>query len=501
MSSQEFAAKLLAQLNVLGVASFYVSPGSRSQALAIAANQLAEAGKANLTVRLDERSLGFTALGNALATGKPVAVITTSGTAVANLHPAVLEAHHSGVPMIVLTADRPARLRDLGANQTTNQVGIFADSVRAVIDVSTPELNQFDPFDFAKQAIELSLGAFGSRPGPVQLNLQFQEPLSALTPNAAEIQTSILETRSLPQRSELEVEIHPAAVVIAGHGAGKDAERFASKANLPLFAEPSSGARFGSQVVVDYPIKLKSALAEEVTQAFVFGKPTLSRSVIRLLSKVQVWVQNSSMGKFDVHQNALGFADRLVPVGKAESSWLATWKQNQAKPSRRGELAQLIWSNTNDEEQLLFGASQIIREAEWSLEPKEVKVFSNRGLAGIDGTIATAIGLAQTGQKTRALIGDLTFLHDASSMNLGGIGEIDLQLIVGNDGGGEIFKSLEVASSISQAELTKLFLTPQHVGIESLATAYGWNYARVSDLDELSSLLGASGCWIFDFQL
>jgi 2-succinyl-5-enolpyruvyl-6-hydroxy-3-cyclohexene-1-carboxylate synthase len=405
------------------------------------------------------------------------------------------------VPLILLTADRPARLRDLGANQTTNQVGIFADAVRAVIDVSPPELNQFDPLELARQSIDLSLGALGSRPGPVQLNLQFQEPLSAAFPNAADIQAQSFEAKSPAQRSELEVEIQPTAVVIAGHGAGKDAELFASEANLPLFAEPSSGARFGSQVVVDYPIKLKSALADEVTQAFVFGKPTLSRSVIRLLSKVQVWVQNSSMGKFNVHQNALGFADRLVPVGKAESSWLATWQQNQAKPSRRGELAQLIWSNTNDEEQLLFGASQIIREAEWSLEPKKVKVFSNRGLAGIDGTIATAIGLAQTGHKTRALIGDLTFLHDASSMNLSGIGEINLQLFVGNDGGGEIFKSLEVASSISEAELTKLFLTPQRVDIESLAKAYGWNYARVSDLDELSNLLSASGCWILDYQL
>ena len=135
--SQTFAAKLIAALYNNGVKNFYLAPGSRSQALAIAANQLAEAGLCDLTIRLDERSMGFMALGRSLAEKLPVAVITTSGTAVANLHPAVLEAHHSGVPIILLTADRPARLRGLGANQTTNQVGIFNDAVLDCFDVNT----------------------------------------------------------------------------------------------------------------------------------------------------------------------------------------------------------------------------------------------------------------------------------------------------------------------------------------------------------------------------
>ncbi|MDG2479207.1 MAG: thiamine pyrophosphate-binding protein, partial [Aquiluna sp.] len=131
--SQQFAATLIAELVSKGVRNFYISPGARSQALAIAVGQLAGAGKLSLTVRLDERSLAFTALGRAIATGEPSVVITTSGTAVANLHPAVLEAHHSSVPLILLTADRPSELRGVGANQTTNQVGIFANCLRSFV--------------------------------------------------------------------------------------------------------------------------------------------------------------------------------------------------------------------------------------------------------------------------------------------------------------------------------------------------------------------------------
>ena len=130
-----FSAHLLAALAKAGVRNFFLAPGARSQALAIAAGQLASAGKIDLHVRLDERSLAFTALGSALASGEPSVIITTSGTAVANLHPAVLEANHSGVPLILLTADRPHELRGVGANQTTNQVGIFADAVRECFDV------------------------------------------------------------------------------------------------------------------------------------------------------------------------------------------------------------------------------------------------------------------------------------------------------------------------------------------------------------------------------
>ena len=499
-SSQSFAAELLATLVAGGAKHLYLAPGARSQALAIAADQLARANKADLTIRLDERSMGFVALGRAMASGSPSVVITTSGTAVANLHPAVLEAHHSGVPLILLTADRPARLRGKGANQTTNQVGIFADAVIRCIDVSVPELGEFDARELAIQAIELSTG---ETPGPVQLNLQFQEPLSALTPNSSENTTSGIAINSISsETSSLEVVISDRAVVIAGAGANQAAVEFAKTANLPLFAEPTSGARYGDQLVVDYIAGLNGELGSQVDQVFVFGKPTLSRPVQRVIANAKTWVCTSKThGHFDPSGNALGYADQLVPIGNSEQPWLDAWQAQQAFSSARGELAKAVWEATQLDEQLLFGASQIIREADRALPAKELAAFANRGLAGIDGTVSTALGLAQNGKKTRVLLGDLTLLHDASGLNLSGLKEINIQVIVGNDNGGEIFKKLEVAQLLEPQTLERLFLTPQQVNLSALATAYGWDYIAVDSIAELQLVMQRSGQLLIDFKL
>ena len=499
-SSQTFAAELLATLVASGAKHLYLAPGARSQALAIAADQLASASKADLTIRLDERSMGFVALGRAMASGKPSVLITTSGTAVANLHPAVLEAHHSGVPMILLTADRPARLRGKGANQTTNQVGIFADAVIRCIDVSVPELEEFDARALAIEAIEL---ATGKHPGPVQLNLQFQEPLSDLTPNASEI--TVVEITLHPVTSEtssLEVVISDRAVVVAGAGAGAKAVEFAKAANLPLLAEPTSGARYSEQVVVDYIGALSGELGQAVDQVFVFGKPTLSRPIQRLIANSKVWVcVSNTHGHFDPSGNALGYADQLIPLGSAEQSWVDSCVKQEVFVSKRGDLAKAVWDATKQNEQLLFGASQIIREADRVLSAKQISVFGNRGLAGIDGTVSTAIGLAQNGKKTRVLLGDLTLLHDASGLNLSGIQGLDIQVIVGNDHGGEIFKKLEVAQLLPEATLEKLFLTPQRVDLKALASAYGWEYLAVGSIEELNKAMQRSGQLLIDYQL
>jgi 2-succinyl-5-enolpyruvyl-6-hydroxy-3-cyclohexene-1-carboxylate synthase len=444
--------------------------------------------------------MGFVALGRAMSSGAPSVVITTSGTAVANLHPAVLEAHHSGVPMILLTADRPARLRGKGANQTTNQVGIFSDAVIRCIDVSVPELGEFNARELAIEAFEL---ATSDHSGPVQLNLQFQEPLSDLAPKADEIIT--LGVTANPVRSAkttLEVVVSDRAVVVAGAGAGAAAVEFAKAANLPLFAEPTSGARYSEQLVVDYIAGLDGELGSAVDQVFVFGKPTLSRPIQKLIANAKTWVcQSGTHGHFDPSGNALGFADELVPLGKSEQAWVDAWQRNAGVISKRAELAQAVWAATNADEQLLFGASQIIREADRALPAKQLAAFANRGLAGIDGTVSTALGLAQSGKKTRALLGDLTLLHDASGLNLSGLEKLDVQLIVGNDRGGEIFKKLEVAQLLPQDALQRLFLTPQQVDIKSLAYAYGWEYVAVDSVSELEQVLQRSGQLLIDYQL
>lgn len=501
--SQVFAAELISEFVALGVTNFYLSPGARSQALAIAVGQLAQAGHIDLTVVLDERSMSFAALGRSLGSSTPSVLITTSGTAVANLHPAVLEANHSGIPLILLTADRPKVLRNKGANQTTQQPGIFADALRLMIDVDAPETNAMpDAANLARQALAHALG---ERPGPVQLNLQFTEPLSSAEPSAPEILSQkpiqIFQASQTPI-SEIDVVVDDRTVVVAGAGATAAAQEFAEKANLPLFAEPTSGARFSKFAVTGYPKKIVGSLGKEIAKVIVFGKPTLSRSITNLIKNSEVWVQKSQThGHFDLGSNSLGFADQLNPIGRAGDDWLASWLEGEIESDSRTSLARQVWEKTAESEQLLFGASELIRKADQAVSPKVISAFSNRGLSGIDGTIATGLGLAQNGKQTRVLVGDLTFLHDAGSLNKSGFGDLDIQLVVGNDHGGQIFKNLEMAKTLEEDLFEKLFLTPQQASIEDLANAYGWKYFNAESETELEVLLDQKGFVVIEYSL
>jgi 2-succinyl-5-enolpyruvyl-6-hydroxy-3-cyclohexene-1-carboxylate synthase len=497
--SQRFAAALLANLVARGITNFYLSPGARSQALAIALSQLADAKKIAVTVRLDERSLAFTALGRALATKTPSAIITTSGSAVANLHPALIEAHHAGVPLLVLSADRPARLRGLGANQTTNQVNIFGPLIPCV-DVQAPK-EGFEPDAdlIATQAFDLMHDS--GRTLPVQLNLQFEEPLSSATPNAAELLTQLDVQPKKYGRSvqSAEIEIGEDTVVIAGAGAGKKAQEFSQQANLPLFAEPSSNARFGTQVIENYPELLNTDLQNRIAKVVVFGKPSLSRSVMRTIKSSTLYVVRLDYETFNPFENATLVADELVPIGKAHPSWLESWRVETAA-DLRAEFVNEVWDSIDDEA-LLFGASDLIRVADGSVAARDIKVFSNRGLAGIDGTLSTALGIAQAGHKVRALIGDLTLIHEISGLNVSGLGELNVQLIVGNDRGGHIFDRLEMREHLSSEWFEKLFTTPQQVELERIVTGFGWQYQKATSIAELRAAMKLTGLVVIDYQL
>ncbi len=519
--AQSFASHLLAAFAGAGIDQIFLAPGARSQSLAIAAGQLADADKVDLFVRLDERSMAFSALGVGLATGKPALVITTSGTAVANLHPAVLEAHHSGVPMILLTADRPHELRDVGANQTTKQVGIFDDAVRVVFDVEAPT-DEDDGVDgvpnLVSTAIRASLGLGGSRPGPVQMNLAFREPLSADSPNAAELEVEV------PAGDETETELEFAildgsipTVVVAGAGSNEGAVELAEAYGLPIFAEPSSSARFGDNAVLSYSQLLtdNKELAERIGRVIVFGKPTLTRSVIRLFFNENVEVvvvRNRAMGLFDVSRRASMFVDDVTFDVDVDGEWLEAWRVADQKlrlstpvseTLSRREIVEQVWAATEPGDNLLLGASRMIREAELWAPAKNINVFANRGLAGIDGTVATATGIAlSTREQTRALLGDLTLLHDASSLVIDPLdGIIDLQLVVVNDRGGSIFEKLEPAKTLSEQSFNRLFRTPQEVNLATLAVAYGWLHIPVHTEVELEAALRQPGRVLIEVKL
>jgi 2-succinyl-5-enolpyruvyl-6-hydroxy-3-cyclohexene-1-carboxylate synthase len=545
--AQQFASHLLAQLVANGVDHIFLAPGARSQALAIAAGQLAEAGHVQLHVRLDERSLGFNALGVGLASGYPAVVITTSGTAVANLHPAVLEAKHAGIPMILLTADRPEELRGVGANQTTNQVGIFADAVRSCTDVPAPEASQSDAqlAALAAELVEAALTQAVSESGPVQLNLAFREPLSAVTPNAAKVFDALAAAQLAASNTQAISIITPSdecgpdcshdhdhsaagqpdslidlalkTVVIAGD-AGYLARWYCS--GLPLLAEPSSGVRHLPESVPGYLWILREhpQLVDQIQQVLVFGKPTLSRQVQALLKRpnIKVFADPGRHGVFNPAHNAQVLGDDVEFLGDPDPQWLATWKQTGADASAkvadrevshaitRRALVETVFAGAGKQNPLILGASRLIREADYWAPAKERKVFANRGLAGIDGTVATATGIALThpGSMVRVLLGDLTLLHDVGSLAIDPLdGDLNIQVIVGNDHGGSIFEGLEVAQILDENNFDRLFRTPQNVQLEPLAKAYGWQYLSVHSVSALKQAMKQTGRVLIDVKL
>jgi len=329
--ASDFAASLLDAFVALGVRDVVVSPGSRSQAIALAAADRERSDDLRLRVRIDERVSGFLALGLAVETATPVLVVTTSGTAVANLHPAVLEAHHSGVPLIVISADRPERLRGIGANQTTIQPGIFADAVRASWDVPAPTADApGDPSAIAAAAFA------AAATGPVHLNIAFDVPLSGTVVERSRDEVAL---DAVPTRSTSAVTVTPApgTVVIAGHGAGEIAESTARALGAPLLAEISSGAHFGPNLVVAYRALLNRAnFGDRVERAIVFGHPTLSREVPALIQRdgvETIVVRSASFDDYNPGHRVTQITDAVVVEGEPDASpagrsWLGRWVTN-----------------------------------------------------------------------------------------------------------------------------------------------------------------------------
>lgn len=505
-----------------GVQHVVVSPGSRSAPMAYALAEAAAQGRVELLVRIDERSAGFTALGLVLATGSLAAVLTTSGTAVGNLLPAVMEANHAAVPLIVLSADRPDELRGTGANQTTVQPDLFGEHVRFAADIPAGS----NPERAIRTGLSAATGAFPDiAPGPVQLNLAFRDPLvpapGEALPEAVDRQRYRISTEpllmSLPSASEDLPERR--TVVLAGHDAGPVAEAFARAHGLPLLAEPSSNARFGPNAVGPYRLLLEHfgpSAARPIERVVLFGRPTLSRPVAALLARADVpsalyqpvpvaWYEPGRRTELPLES----LADLADFAGRGTPAWLDAWLLagsaaqhaldgilSSADAATGPSVGSLVWKHARG--QLLLGSSNGIRDVDLAGLPAPepaAAVYANRGLAGIDGTISTATGIALGGQQeTTVLLGDVTFLHDAGGLLLGaGEEQPRLRIVVLNDSGGAIFGLLEhgaVAQDGGYGDaVERLFATPHSVDIAALAAAYGVGHSLVSTTAGLAEAL------------
>ena len=546
------ARSLVAALLAEGVREVVLCPGSRSAPLAEALADAADAGRLRLRVVLDERSAGFIALGAARAHtlnghSRCAAVVTTSGTAVSNLHPAVSEADAAGIPLLVISADRPHELVGTGASQTTEQTGLFAPALRLGVDL---------PADLAadlggcaadaaiagqvRRAVVAATGTLSRDPGPVQINARFRPPLTA--ENSAESSAEGAVPASPPAASAVVPACAPAVgasqpvshgsstqgrgIVVAGDtahpGVGTLARSLAEHLDWPLLAEPTSQARSGPQALSRYAELLGTpagrVLAEQAEHLLVLGHPSLSRSItallgcddldITVLTERARWTDVSGRARRvvpmdgpdrepdDVALQAARLAARLG-LERADAAWTDSWRRAVADlpepdcSSSADALARAVWeaSQAPGAPTLLLGSSMTVRRLDRLAQPGAAapKAVANRGLAGIDGTIATGIGLwMASGEPVRAVMGDLTFLHDAMSLNRGvREEEADLQVIVVDDGGGAIFSQLEYARTMPAGRLERLFTAPQRSDIAALAAALG---ARVHVPDDVAAL-------------
>lgn len=587
------ARAVVASLVEAGVKRAVISPGSRNAPLTYALADAAQAGYLQLRVVVDERSAAFVALGASRSDwlheglARPAVAVMTSGSAVANAHPAVVEADAAGVPLIILSADRPHALVNTGASQTTVQTGIFGAATRYQADLG--DTNASDAVaNQVRRAVAAASGRLSLDPGPVHLNVRLAPPLAP----AAPWQVPHLEPKThwLRARKPLEEQLNEVTVSQVGYRLGLDPTRRgvivvgdnddAQLANFaaalahawgwPLLAEPTSLVRTNANAVAAYSALLAGGdgsvggdgaqLSQEIEQLLVVGHPTLTRPIGALLAREDIYqvvltnrarwsdvsgqaayvtTLEQALSSLNIPDVSAGAGDGLggsvggdasasaaagagAGVGKNAPSplWLQRWLQagqqqlNATSVTKAARMALTTWQATSQYKShsqstaihsdslensvtLMAASSMTIRYLDAGLPAgKQLKkmpgpVVANRGLAGIDGTISTAVGLAwASGQPVRVIIGDLAAAHDLTGLVKAVTEtEVDLQVIVLDDHGGKIFSGLEYGASELSNYFPRFFTTAQQVDFAQAAAAFGAHVDVIDDVDGLQSLL------------
>jgi 2-succinyl-5-enolpyruvyl-6-hydroxy-3-cyclohexene-1-carboxylate synthase len=516
-----------------GVREAVLCPGSRSAVFAYALQEADRSGRLRLHVRVDERSAAFLALGLAKLTRRPAAVFTTSGTAVANLHPAVLEASHGAVPLIIVSADRPAELQATGANQTTDQSHLFATAVRMFHQLGAPERRSGQNAVWRSvvgRLCAVAMGASGADAGPVHLNVPLREPLVPDLAAGGEWPESLqgrddeapwVRVRSASRRVEA-LALVPRTLVVLGDlpdpvMAG-DVTELARASGWPVIAEPF-GAHDRSLVVPHGPLLLTADewLGRHLPdRVLVVGRITLSRAVGDLLGNPAVSVEivaAASHWPDPSHVASVVHPFEAVRATTAngrqvDEVWAREWVgAGQRMSTAAAAIIDAAWpsgltiSDTVLTElpsgaTLFVGSSNSARDLDLAMSPSArsapLTVVASRGLAGIDGCVSTAIGLAlaQPQRPAYALMGDLTFLHDGNGLLIGPQEpRPDLTIAVTNDDGGGIFTLLEPGEPSRAADFERVFGTPTGASIADVCRAHGVRHTVASTQAELREVL------------
>ena len=510
-----------------GVRHAMIAPGSRSTPLALA---IVARTEIHVEVFHDERSAAFAALGVGLATGQPAVLLCTSGTAAAHFHAAVIESSLSHVPLLVVTADRPPELKDVGAPQTIDQTKLYGDAVRWFHDPGVADIAASGSWhSLARQSYASTVGV---NSGPVHLNLPFREPLagkaielSSDQPIRAQILGSIGLSDSELQQAVALLE-NRKGIIIAGRGCG-DASAISELAvslGWPVLADSRSGCQGISESVVHFDslIRCQAFVEKHVPEVVLrIGESPSSKVLSQYVTKsgaLQVHVsafENTfdadSQVSMHISCDPTTFCRGISRLIKAASdpNHLSQWVSADQKA--RAIIAKEFASSKNalsapqvafvsraslsTGDNLFVSSSMPVRDLEWfGGDCSLLQVFSNRGANGIDGVIASAIGVAiATRQKTLVLLGDVAFLHDSSSLTALADRDVDLKIVVTDNDGGGIFHYLPQAEIVSEQVFEKLFGTPHQTDLVKMAQAHRLATFECGSVEQLQKSLFTRG--------
>ncbi len=514
-----------------GVDEVVISPGSRSTPLALL---FAHHPKIKTYINVDERSAAFFALGIAKAKMKPVALLCSSGTAGANYYPAIIEARYSKIPLIVLTADRPHELREVGAPQAINQIDLYGNHVKWSIDMALPE-NSPSMIQYARSSAVRGVGiSLGDPKGPVHFNFPFREPL---IPNLDEVEFAedrqgkrvLHGERSLPASIQDEflelLKGKERGVIVCGPGVSKDSIQsivsFAEHYNFPILADPLSFMRSGrhskDQVIDTYDTFLK---IDEVKENFNpdiiirFGAMPVSKTLMLLLkglSEVPYWVISRgedwqdpiAKGTDYIYCHEQSFCGSLMAGKKNQKTEWLNWWTNINNATKKllvsandqwdeGTAVRKLLQHLPDGSTLFSSNSMPIRDLDTFFfnDERSIEVYANRGANGIDGVVSSALGVSTQKESAFLLIGDLAFFHDLNALLVGRKYELDLTIIVLNNNGGGIFSYLPQAKDETHFE--DLFGTPMDLEFSYAAKMYGAHYTHVTKEEDFLPALDKS---------
>ncbi|MGZ4278664.1 MAG: 2-succinyl-5-enolpyruvyl-6-hydroxy-3-cyclohexene-1-carboxylic-acid synthase [Solirubrobacteraceae bacterium] len=498
-----------------GLAGACTSPGSRSTPIVLA---LARHSELPVWSHVDERTAGFFALGVAKQTGRPAAVACTSGTAGAHYLPAVIEAHEARIPLVVLTADRPPELREVGAGQTIDQLKLYGSAAKWFFEVGTHPATAERLRWVRGLAARAVAEATGGRPGAVHLNFPLREPLVPGGPLPPPGDPPPRRVRRAAPPTAIELDPGPRAVIVAGRherddGLAAALPEAAAALGAPLLADPLSGARRGPAAIAHYDALLRDerfAAAPDPAVVVRIGDLPTSKPLRRWLARLDA--HQIAFDPESARQDPDGVIDEVLDAdpaewarayassGRADSPWLAEWRaadraaaeaidralgDELSEPGVARALAALSGKVT------VFTASSMpIRDVEtfWPARDRPPRVLAHRGANGIDGTIAAAYGAAAAGARVVLHIGDVALAHDLGALLTGMRLGLAITIVLVDNAGGGIFDFLPVATQTDAFETH--VATPTGLQAERVASLFGLEYERVTSLDQLREAPG-----------